>query len=266
MSIPTLAQQRAFFETFGFLKLPGLLKNEIDTIIAEFEAVFPDKGLKHDGKKRTSVIPFVDQRPALSALLDHPGIVEAVSNLIGPDFNYVGSDGNYYTGDTGWHRDSLYRNGKYIKVAFYLDPVGKDTGCLRVIPGSHTDEGVKIWPGAMVPDSEHLWGKAASEVPYYPLENTPGDVLIFNHRIFHGSSGGNHQRRMFTMNLGRRAEAPEEMDDLISYVSYHMHGHKVPSPYGKAMVETASPARRVHLTQVPEYWAAGLEHYKLRTK
>ena len=31
------------------------------------------------------------------------------------------------------------------------------------------------------------------------------------------------------------------------------------------MLEAASPARMVHLTQAQEYWTAGCEHYKLRT-
>ena len=95
MSTPTLAQQRAFFETYGFLKLPGLLKPEITDIITEFEAVFPQLGIKHEGKQRTMIVGFVDQRAGLSRLLDHPGVLEAVGNLIGPDFNYLGSDGNY---------------------------------------------------------------------------------------------------------------------------------------------------------------------------
>jgi ectoine hydroxylase-related dioxygenase (phytanoyl-CoA dioxygenase family) len=96
--------------------------------------------------------------------------------------------------------------------------------------------------------------------------NEPGDVLLFNHRTLHASFGGGKQRRMFTMNLGRRAQTPTEIDDLISYVSYHFRGHGATEPYGQAMVGTASPARRVHLTQVPEFWAAGCEHHKLRTK
>ena len=266
MSIPSPARQRAFFETFGFLKLPGLLKDGIAGVIAEFEAVFPQLGRAHDGTKRTTIVPFVDQRAGLCALLDHPGILAAVGNLLGSDFNYVSSDGNYYTGDTGWHRDSLYQSNSYIKLALYLDPVTKDTGCLRVIPGSHTDAGMKQWDGAAMADSQELWNVASRDVPCFPLENEPGDVLLFNHRTLHASFGGGKQRRMFTMNLGRRAQSPTEMDDLISYISYHIRGHGLLAPYGPTMMETASPARRVHLAQVQEYWAAGCEHHKLRTK
>jgi len=265
MPTATPAQQRAFFETCGFLKLPGLLKHEITGIIAEFEAVFARLGHHPDGTRRRSIVPFVDQRAGLCALLDHPGIIAAAGNLLGPDFNYVSSDGNYYTGDTGWHRDSLYQSNSYLKLALYLDRVTQDTGCLRVIPGSHTDAGLRHWNDDRVRAAETEWGMAMRDVPAYPLENEPGDVLLFNHRTLHASFGGGSSRRMFTMNLGRRAQTPAEMDDLISYISYHIRGHGALEPYGQAMVATASPARQVHLAQVPEYWNAACEHYKLRT-
>ncbi len=264
MSTLTLAQQRAFFETFGFLKLPGLLKREAPTIIADFESVFAKHGLKHDGTRNTSIIPFVDQSAGLCTLLDHPAILEAVGNLLGPDFNYVSSDGNYYTGETTWHRDSNYQSNSYIKLALYLDPVTKDTGCLRVIPGSHTEAGLAAWEDVKLRAAETHWGMHQRELPAYPLENEPGDVLLFNHRTLHASFGGGTRRRMFTMNLGRRAKTSTEIDDLVSYCDWHMYGHGSRQPYGNIMLETASPARKVHLSQPLEFWNASIEHNRLR--
>ncbi|MDB6169530.1 MAG: hypothetical protein JWM88_2394 [Verrucomicrobia bacterium] len=254
MTNSSLVQQRAFFESFGFLKLPGLLKNEVEGITSEFEAVFPQLGLKHDGTKRTMIVSFVDQRPGLCALLDHPGILESVGNLIGPDFNYVSSDGNYYTGETGWHRDSLYQSNSYIKIALYLDPVTRDTGCLRVIPGSHRDAGLAMWRDEDLRAAEGNWGVHQRDLPAYPIESQPGDVLLFNHRTLHASFGGGTRRRMFTMNLGRRAKTSIEIDDLISYCDWHMYNHGLRQPYGAAMLESAPPARKVHLSQPLEFW------------
>ncbi|QYM79658.1 phytanoyl-CoA dioxygenase family protein [Horticoccus luteus] len=263
MSTPTPEQQRSFFETFGFLKFPGLVKAELPQILAEFEAVFPQLGIKHDGTKRTMIISFVDQRAGLSALLDHPGVLAAVSNLIGPDFNYVSSDGNYYTGETSWHRDSLYKSNSYIKIAFYLDKVTRDSGALRVLPGSHRDEVQETWDDDELRASATRWGVEMRDLPAHALESEPGDMLVFSHRLRHASFGGGHSRRMFTMNLGRRAKTPQEVDDLISYVANQWSGY-VPAPYGPAMLETATPARRVHLTQGPEYWEAGIARRKER--
>ncbi|QHW29731.1 hypothetical protein GZH47_02005 [Paenibacillus rhizovicinus] len=55
----------------------------------------------HDGSKRT-MVPCMDSSYYPSSLLDDPKISEVAASLLGDDFNYWGSDGNYYTGDTGW--------------------------------------------------------------------------------------------------------------------------------------------------------------------
>ena len=74
--------------------------------------------------------------------------------MLGPGYTFEASDSNLYVGDTGWHGDygwypSMLQEGgpdpKFVKsryhpglkLAFYLDPVTRDTGCLRVIPGGH---------------------------------------------------------------------------------------------------------------------------------
>ncbi|MBP9912748.1 MAG: phytanoyl-CoA dioxygenase family protein [Opitutaceae bacterium] len=263
MSTPTPAQQRAYFEMFGFIKLPGLLKAELPQILADFEAVFPQLGLQHDGKTRTMVGSFVDQRAGLCALLDHPGILEAVGNLIGPDFNYVSSDGNYYSGDTTWHLDTAYPSNSYIKVAFYLDRVTRDTGALRVIPASHRDEMLHVWNDVTLRGAPQNYGCEQRDLPAYALESEPGDVLIFSHRLRHASFGGGNRRRMFTMNLGRRARTPQEIEDFIGYVGQWAK-HASGEPYGPAMLAGAPPARKVHFAQVFDYWQRAIEHQRAK--
>ena len=46
-------QQQRFFETFGFLKLEGLLRDDIDWVRDEFEAVWEAVGWVHDGSSRS---------------------------------------------------------------------------------------------------------------------------------------------------------------------------------------------------------------------
>jgi len=265
MHAPTLEQQRSFFETFGFLKLPGMVANELPEIIHEFEQVFVQQGALHDGTKRTSVVPFIDKRPGLCALLDREDIGAVVGNLIGVDFNYMGSDGNYYSGDTTWHRDGHMASNSFLKVAFYLDPVTHNTGCLRVIPGSHTDAALELWRDPVLRDSEREWNLSQQELPSYSIESEPGDMLIFSHRLLHASFGGGNARRMFTMNLGRRAKSEQEIDDLIEYASMHFPRSGLTKPYGDAMVATATAQRMAHLTQFVEYFQAGLDRNAAQT-
>ncbi len=265
MSYPTPEQQRAFFEAFGFLKLPGLLADELATITAEFESVFSEFGINPDGTQCKSIVPFIDRRPALSALLDHPAILSAVSNLVGADFNYLGSDGNRFAGDTTWHRDGFTPSNSHIKLAIYLDHVTRETGCLRVIPGSHTNSSLDHFQDLTLRDSENVWGRPQRDLPATPIESEPGDVLLFNHRLLHASFGGKPDRRMFTMNLGRRAVTDLEIDDLVCYGDIQFCRCGLTTPYGTAMIEGASPSRAVHLEQLTKFWQASVERHKART-
>jgi hypothetical protein len=254
-SLPRLSDaQVSFFETFGYLGFPGLLADCICEITDEFEALWAARGgghngQQHDGAARSCIVPFIDQRERLSALLDNPRILAIANSLLGEDFNYMGSDGNYYVGDTAWHSDGWHPEIRHIKIALYLDPLTRDTGCLRVIPGSHhIGDHFADQLQAQVRKSEALWGMQGRDVPAIALETTPGDVLVFNHNTKHAAFGGNTRRRMFTINLCQRY--PEDkLDDLRVYISGASR-FWLDHVYGDAMVRTASPERLRHLEQV----------------
>lgn len=242
-------QQVHFFETFGYIVLPGLMSHHIDWITEEFEAVFTDRGIVHDGTKRSSVVPFIDQRARLSTLLDDPRIAGIAASLLGDDFNYLGGDGNYYTGDTAWHSDGFHYVGQYLKVAFYLDPVTRDSGALRVIPGSHRIDLRGKWDANEARQAQELWGIEMSEVPSVALESRPGDVVAFNHNLMHSAFGGSSVRRMFTLNFSRHADSAEEITDLQEYIESTAR-FWLDSSFSDLMKETASAERMSHLQQV----------------
>ncbi len=249
-------QQQTFFKTFGFLAFPGLLRDRIDEIIREFEAVFAQRGgghagKPHEGKQRSCIVPFLDQSVLLSSLLDDPRIHGIAAGLLGDDFNYMPSDGNYYSGDTGWHSDGWHRETDpvHLKIAFYLDPLTRSTGCLRVIPGSHRDG--DAFAAALTRElggAEQTWGVPGRDVPAVALETVPGDILVFNHNTKHAAFGGSGWRRMFTMNCCQRypeARLPELREYLKGISRFW-----VERAYGEIMMNTAGPGRRRHLEQV----------------
>jgi hypothetical protein len=247
--------QKRFFETFGYLHLGGLLADRIDWITAEFEAVWRDRGITHDGAQRSCIVPFIDQRESFCTLLDDPRIAAVVSGLLGEDANYLGGDGNYYTGDTGWHTDGIHQVGRYLKVALYLDPVERTSGCLRVIPGSHRiTQPLSPWqtPAFYRQGLVELWDVEPQDVPCVALESVPGDVVAFNHNMMHASFGGDTQRRMFTLNFCASCESDAEITELKEFISVsarfwidHMHSD--------VMRETASASRMRHLRQVMDH-------------
>ena len=80
----------------------------IDEIESAFEALWKENGgghngQPHDGRARSCMAQFIGQSERLSALLDDPRILVIAKTLLGDNFNYMGSDGNYYVGDTGLH-------------------------------------------------------------------------------------------------------------------------------------------------------------------
>ncbi|MEE2832157.1 MAG: phytanoyl-CoA dioxygenase family protein [Candidatus Latescibacterota bacterium] len=248
-------EQLRFFDTFGFLAFPGLLDDVITEIIDAFEEVWAQRGgghnaAAHDDERRSCIVPFIDQHPRLCALLDDGRIHGMLCSLLGEDFNYTGSDGNYYAGDTQWHSDGFGRGGsqRFVKIAFYLDDLTRDTGCLRVIPGSHR-------AGEPFADTvqEHIrkipdtWGVEGAGLPAVALETRPGNVAVFNHNLKHAAFGGSSRRRMFTINCCQRypeADLPRFRD----YISAHARFWS-DRLYGETMMATAGAGRLVHLEQ-----------------
>lgn len=250
-------QQVRHFNTFGYLAVRAMFsQGEVAWITEEFERAIQSVGGgdRHDGSARTMFGGPIERSERLCSLLDDPRISGVLAGLLGEDFNYCGGDGNYYTGDTGWHPDGSWGRLFAVKVAFYLDPLNRDSGCLRVLPGSqdpdHYVRRLRIDMNA----SQQLYGVAPRDFPgNVALETTPGDILVFNHDTYHASFGGSSRRRMFTMNCTRHYHTDD--DDALGrkYLSVHSAGgYNVVTGAGMyfpLMLDTATAQRMAHLEQ-----------------
>ena len=251
-------QQR--FDTFGFVVKPQLFTPaEIDLISGEFDAAMREERERPGPAltERQTIHDWVRGRPEVAFLETDPRIRGKVDELLGEDNRLKdNNDGNLYVGDTGWHPDLGWdaaipegENDPYrlagnltnhyrpsIKAAFYLDPVGRDSGGLRVIPGSHRnpyhdslwslhldipararnfehvapkllqmwerDTGSPEGGEELLRDPEvNIFGIPPAEVPAHAIESEPGDVVCFSHQLWHASFGGGSGRRMFTLNF-----------------------------------------------------------------
>ncbi|MCZ6680340.1 MAG: phytanoyl-CoA dioxygenase family protein [Candidatus Poribacteria bacterium] len=242
-------QQLNFVETFGYLHFPGLLNDRIDQIIEAFEQVWVDLNVEHPEAHRTYIVPFIGQSEYLSSLLDDDRIDGIFTSLLGEDYVYLGSDGNFYSGDTGWHSDGGWpRPVRYYKMGLYLDPLTADSGALRFIPGSHRyGEGYAETVQQNIRSLQEIYSIDGPAVPAAAIETQPGDVVVFNQGMKHSAWGGGTQRRMFTINCGYRYKADEMqlLRDELDLVSRFGRG-KI---YGDKMLATAGPKRMVHLEQ-----------------
>lgn len=253
--------QKTHFDTFGFLRIKKMFSPEETAIITRELVASMDEargGKPFNGKERQTVVDWFKGRDQVDFLANDDRIHKPIKQLLGPGYiMQEGNDGNYYVGNTGWHPDMGWspnipggendpekiagRRGKNhyvpsIKVAFYLDTVQKNTGCLRVIPGSHRNPlHDKLWSLHMdipanakaledVPDKIlDMWERDTGSreggerllsdmdfnhfrldpehIPSYPVESEPGDAVFFSHQMWHSSFGGKVGRRMFTLNF-----------------------------------------------------------------
>ena len=209
------AEQRKYFEIFGFIVMRNYLSpSETDEISNKFDQALGEdrKGQPFDGQQRHCVYSVPER--LFPWLIEDDRIYEPLEQMLGPGFVWIGSDSNLYVGDTGWHPDAspdFVYDG--IKVALYLDAVTKDTGCLRVIPGSHRPPlhaQLRTLLHRDDPDPPPLLEPRA--VPCFPLESEPGDVVFFNHNTWHSSFGGQTGRRMFTLNVKSRPTTEDHIE------------------------------------------------------
>jgi ectoine hydroxylase-related dioxygenase (phytanoyl-CoA dioxygenase family) len=104
-----------------------------------------------------------------------------------------------------------------IKVMMYLDAVTRDTGCLRVIPGSHRMPLHKDLAEQEINGNAQPFAVEGKDLPCMALESKPGDVILFNHCIWHSAYGGGKDRRYVAMKF---AAKPSRKDQLISLKKY----------------------------------------------
>jgi hypothetical protein len=207
--------QIVFFRTFGYLVLRNRVP--VDEIRA-LERELLDEGTRQgtfDFKSRQGVILMEPTCPRWCDAYASGRFVTPARQLLGDDCIGMGTDGNRYVGDTGWHPD----HGQHpypqrgIKWALYLTPVTATTGALRVIPGSH----LQPFP---VPMSlrQAVARFPIQDVPAVVLESQPGDAVVFDVRLWHGSCGGSNDRRMgtFVYYAAPRDEAEREEFRLMS--------------------------------------------------
>jgi Phytanoyl-CoA dioxygenase (PhyH) len=169
------------FESDGFVVLrgafdPSALAEEFDTVRRDAfgddqEAQTLEQG---SGTVTFLYVPMMCERTPVSvALIERCAVhaAELVSRPVLPGR----AKGTWYEGDTGWHRDSAL-DLVSVGVVAYLEPLAATTGALRVLPGSH------VHADDPLPERAATVGEA--------IGSEPGDVIIFDEHLIHGSAGG----------------------------------------------------------------------------
>tara|TARA_Y100001934_G_C12248739_1_gene724007 strand:- start:437 stop:1267 length:831 start_codon:yes stop_codon:yes gene_type:complete len=127
----------------------------------------------------------------------HPGILDVVEDLIGPNIYALssrfwmkpGRDGSYVS----WHQDSAYfglEPNELVTVWLALTDSTPENGCVRVIPGTHTGE---IYSHVETYDEKNLLARGQSiekidDSGAADLVLKAGQFSCHHERIVHGSN------------------------------------------------------------------------------
>ena len=196
-------QQLARFRSDGFLVLRDALderelvklRAETLSLVERAEGGSDDPDFKYRRHELTGEqVPYrieyvVDKTASCKALLGHPYLLEAVEQLQGPRFIPTWDSMVFKQAGAGaaipWHRDAgrehTAAGTPIFNVDVYLD--GSDsTNCLWALPGSQrwSDE-----EAARAVESRSAGGFRTEGA--VPLELSPGDVVLHDILVVHGS-------------------------------------------------------------------------------
>ena len=195
--------QVAHYKTFGFLIWHQVLsRDEILRCAIELErGLGADYSHKpFDGTKKQMATAMGPLTPFMASLLEDPRFCDVAEQLGGDDILGLISDVNRRVGNTFWHADTAGIHRCSVKFGWYLDPVGADSGAMRLIPGSHRNPLHDALKALLpYPEPGQVPDISVADVPAYACETEPGDVLIFDPRTWHASVGGPPGRRLCTL-------------------------------------------------------------------
>ena len=174
-------EEIAHFKTFGFIFIKRAFSDEeIATVTLAAEKIWSEDAQPARESGNRYLKYFVERDPVLTARLLDDRNLKRIEAFLGPDFIWVGSEGNVsVTERTEWHPDRKhYCKGEEhwidyprLKIMIYLEEVKADTGCLRVIPGSHKSPFHKDLGAQESAPGTEPFGVPGDKLPAYPVES-----------------------------------------------------------------------------------------------
>jgi ectoine hydroxylase-related dioxygenase (phytanoyl-CoA dioxygenase family) len=206
--ILTDAARARYAEDGYWFPLDVLTPDEVAAARAALERFEAAQGHPVAGAQRSKshlLFTWVD------ALIRHPRILDAVEDLIGPDIlcwntlwwiKEPGSDAF-----VSWHQDLRYwglDTSELVTVWLALSPATRESGCMRVLPGSHR--------GELLPhrdeykDANLLTRGQEIAVPIdesrtVAMELRPGQASFHNVRLAHASAANRSRDRRIGLSM-----------------------------------------------------------------
>jgi len=249
------AKQKQFFDTNGYIHLPGLfdadevarMRQELHELITNVEGrhrsishslMDEAAGFPPDPYNPQNLSGIMNQVAASDYWFDHmtdPRIVGAMTDLLGANIDFHnGKIRNKPPGfecTQSWHQDFPYERHSLPRLAAaltYLEATDLNAGATEVVPGSHLRG---EWPmnddGVTIP--EHLVEPGSWEV----CKAGPGDVVIIHVLVVHRAG---HNRtpisRHAIINEYKAMEAIDQWGNRLAYANLPLSraGQRLPYP------------------------------------
>lgn len=192
------------FEHDGFIVLrkvftPDFLADIRQTLInivtyadQNLEDPFTRYYLKHRADQGV-LYDLFQRHPEFHAMARNADILDALESVLGPDiFLYENSVVYKPKGKRNgvpYHQDFISRPNEPAKFIAWMavDKVTKDSGALKVIPGSHKNGFLPWYRVKGETHHDRIDPSALDLTGQIHVELEPGDVLIFNQLVVHGS-------------------------------------------------------------------------------
>jgi hypothetical protein len=193
------------FYAFGWVVVRGLLDlSESSQLRDEIEGALRDaygsaygkntRGDLDDESPEANVVPLMSKHVPLSMSLvaDDTRLWTIAEQLLGPVTLACPALGECLIGDTPWHRDPGIGE-PWVRFRTYCEPCRAESGALRFIPGSqHPYFGRHL---ERYRATAQATGAADLDVdlPWVAVDTDPGDMIAFDPRTLHSSTGGTHR-------------------------------------------------------------------------
>lgn len=207
------ADQITHFDEHGYLVLPGRVPADLLTRVraaAEgWTAMAPTPDHLHAGGVLWRVDHLHDKGSVASLeLLGSPEVLGIAESLAGPDpvptYESLVVKAAGAGAPVPWHQDAVHaRRHRLFNVDVYLDAAGRGGGALHVLPGSQRRRA-----DVCALRDEHGWAVPGA----VEVEMAPGDVLVHDDMVVHGSppSSGPAQRRTVYLEFRPAASIRED--------------------------------------------------------
>ena len=257
------------FRVFGYVALRGLVAEEhVRRLQEAFDReIETNPRIKVDGPSGgKSLLPYTDTDDAFGELVDHPGLMEAMRDIDGTEFLYAGGSMNASMEDTTWHCDfnPPHHEGRPVKTMFYLDEMRAGSGAFYLIPGTNNPDlassifrafGYYAESGGCRVDLD------PHEVPGVAVETTPGDVVLWQNRMWHYAmkrSDGTPRRLLQNQYFMDPKEDAVEQKWLPEHLNARIGNGEHPFLYSKAMMKKGGPAREKMASRLEELGVTGV--------